>query len=203
MAYPTGTELIDALVLRGVFETPSHPTATFSAIMSGIVQRFERETGWVPFLSAGSDSSRTFDPPHGSHILFLNAGLVSIDEITVTDDVQTVEEHYWPKPSTVPYTRIDFSYVPGGNPSSIEITGEWGYCDTLPADVTSALLNAGIAEYLRTVSNPFVGIGGAPKRIKQDDVEKDYGDNGGLVRLFDAEYQNCVARYLAPWKVLA
>jgi hypothetical protein len=203
MAYPVGSDLAAALVARGILSAVPADTTALSDIMAGVCTQFERDTGWVPFMYPGGETTRTFDPPVGN-ILFLNVGLIDITTFTVSDEAQTVEEHYWLEPAgSGPYTRIRFSYNPGGNPQSIEINGMWGYSTALPNDVEQALMGKAIAEYMQITSNAYVGIGGAPTRIKQDDVEKEYGEAGTLIKMLTASYRSCVARYMAPWKVMA
>lgn len=203
MAYPNGSDLAAALVARGILSAVPADVTTLGEIISGVCTEFERDTAWIPFLYPGGETTRTFDPPATS-LLFLNVGLIEITTFTVSDTAQVADENYWLEPSgSGPYTRIRFAYQPSGNPQTIEINGQWGYTTTLPADVERALLGKAMAVYLRDVANAYVGIGGSAQRIKQDDVEKDYGNDGTLIKQFESSYRSCVARYMAPWKVMA
>lgn len=203
MAYPNGSDLAAALVTRGILSAVPGDVTNLADIISGVCTEFERDTGWVPFLYPGGETTRNFDPPT-TPVLFLNVGLLDVTTFTVSDTAQTVEEDYWLEPAgSGPYTRIRFAYQPSGNPQTIEINGQWGYTATLPADVERALLGKAMAVYLRDTANGYNGIGGSPTRITQDDVSKDYGENGTLIKQFERAYANAVARYAAPWKVMA
>jgi hypothetical protein len=203
MAYPVGSDLAAALVARGILTAVPADTTELSDIMSGVCTEFERDSGWLPFLYPGGETTRTFDPPT-TPVLFLNVGLLDITTFEVSDTAQVAGEDYWLEPAgSGPYTRIRFAYQPAGEPQSIEINGEWGYTTVLPADLERALIGKAVAVYLRDTANAYVGIGGVPTRIKQDDVEKEYGENGTLIKQFERAYANAVSRYLAPWKVMA
>jgi hypothetical protein len=203
MAYPVGSDLAAALVARGILTEVPADTTELSDIMSGVCTEFERDSGWVPYLYPGGETTRTFDPPN-TPVLFMNVGLIDITTFTVSDDAQTADVDYWLEPAgSGPYTRIRFAYQPSGNPQTIEINGQWGYTTVLSADVERALIGKAIVRYLETQSNGVIGLGGSPTRLKQDDVEKEFGENGTLVKKLELAYNRCVMRYLAPWKVLA
>jgi hypothetical protein len=204
-AYPAGIDLSDALLNRGVTTAVAPPNiTTLDGIMSAVVHSFERDTGWIPFLETNdTETVRTFTPSGTSNILFLNAGSIDPSEITYRTTVLTADEQYWLEPvNDTAATRIVFSFIPTGI-QTLTIEGFWGYCTELEEDVAQAIINKGVAEYLRQIANSFVGIGGTVTEIKQDDVTKKFGEGSALIDQYEAEYTRVVSRYLAPWKVLA
>jgi hypothetical protein len=150
----------------------------------------------------------------------MNRGLASDDglEITIDGSTLTIDEDFWLYPSgrgpSEPATQIKFAFELSADPDTILIESDmWGYCETLPTNVERALLAKGAATYLRDGSGTgTVGTGGSLKRLKQDDVEKEFGStsssatgeySGTLQEQLEKQYQRSVSRYRAPWKVLA
>lgn len=204
-AYPAGIDLSDALLNRGVTTAVAMPNiTTLDGIMAAASHSFERDTGWIPFLNTNdTETVKTFSPSGTSNILFLNMGSIAASEITYRTTVLTADEQYWLEPvNETAATRIVFNFIPTGM-QTITVEGFWGYCTELEEDVAQALINKGVAEYLRQISNSYVGIGGTVTQIQQDDVTKTFGEGSALTDQFEAEYKRIVWRYLAPWKVMA
>lgn len=116
----TDTDLLDAAVLAAV-------------------QRFEKRSGYKPFLAIAVAAAYTFDPPaYGSASLDLKGGFYTITQVKVrkgygeTGETLTEGRDYRLRPLNAqadykPYTEIEFIVSPAGEPGSIEITGRRGY----------------------------------------------------------------------------
>lgn len=209
MAYPTGTDLAGFLVARGIITAVPGDLGDLDDIMLGVVRDWEEDTGWIPFFQPAGELTRNYTL--FGNLLFLNSGLITVDSLNV--DGNELEEgfDFWLEPANEDRkTRVVFNSLQNTNQQGIEINGHWGYTDDLSSfpDVKRALLAKGAAEYCQDVSNTVIGTGGSVKRMKQDDVEKEFGSTGGnseysgtLIEQFGKRYRRTVARFLAPWKV--
>lgn len=133
---------------------------------------FEKRTGRIPFLKDASDVARSFDPPGatstletsfykgGEKLLELDAGLLTCTSVAVgvtpgdPGAVLAAGTQYRLMPQNaavknMPYEWIEFYFPVYGMPSSIVITGKWGYAANLPEDVWQCCLCIG-AEYVAT-----------------------------------------------------
>lgn len=212
MAYPTGTELADFLVGRGILTAVPGDLDDLNTCMLDVVQQWEKDTGWIPFLSPGGDITRTYDLE--GNLLFLECGLLTCDSLEIDGNELTEGTNFWLQPANEDRkTRILFANLQASAVNGIEINGHWGYTDdmdTLP-DVQQALLRKGAAEFLRDIENTVVGKGGAVVESRQDDVQKKYGSytglmgeyDGSLQQQFGRSYDKAVGRYKAPWMTMA
>jgi hypothetical protein len=214
MAYPVGSDLSAFLLNRGL-----SPEATdevdLDVIMEDVVAQWEADTGWFPFLYSGTVETRKYTG-NGSAEIFLNAGICSLTGLVmvVGGDTLTIDETWWLRPADAlvkghPWTWIQYDFSVGTLPDDVDITARWGYCETLPESVKSALLRKGAAEWLRDHDNTTLPATGAAKRVKQGMREIELGDtgtgeyDGTLQAQFGRAYDRAVSRYQAPWKVLA
>lgn len=218
MAYPTGTELAAFLVARGILSVAPGDLSDLDDIMTGVCKGWEEDTGFRPFLWTSGTSERFFQLT-GGNILFLNSGIYSATGlvIEVNEAEVTIDENFYLKRPADglpdwPYTQVHFTYEIDCPINGISVTARWGFTDTLPDLVLRALLKKGAAEYLVDIANSTNSLGGSLKRIKQDDVEKEYettsgqGDGeyeGNLATQFDRAYKRVLSHYSAPWKVMA
>lgn len=203
MPYPDGSDLGAWLVQRGILTAIPADTSGLDTLINVATAHWERDTGWLPFLASAQSSERTFTPDNKTSIQFLNIGLFELVGVEYREAAKTETEDFWLEPTgKTPKTRIQWEFVPTGR-ETVVINGFWGYTDTLPADVEQAIYKIAAVEYMQNYANGAVGLAGIPKRIKQDDVEKEFGENDSLMKVLEREYHNTVMRYLAPWKVMA
>lgn len=150
-AYPTANDLQTYLTNAGLYDADQHPD--LDALSKAAATAWERVTGWIPFLSSGTDAARTFIvqprrtdnylPRWASRRLFLQAGILSVTSITVNGTALTQGEDWDFLPRTgaemaPPYTDIWLNCAL----APVVITGKWGYCETLPDDVRQIILQA-------------------------------------------------------------
>jgi len=192
--------------------------------MDAAKEEFERLTGYLPFLSSGEQETRTFDGPESSILQLraglLSLTSLVINTVTYTENSQFVLQPTDAPGRRLPYTYVDFGsgwqsggyglgsdfasgfgagsavglgYVGGGR-RAISITGVWGYCATLPADVKQALISFGAARVAPRLMHSVTG------GLKQQKVGNDswtWGENffGGQMSAWDAEFQEAVRKY--------
>lgn len=210
MAYPTGTDLGNFLIARGILSDLPGDLDDLDEIMTGVVEDFEQDTGWFPFLADADPEDRYFTL-NGSSTLFLHMGIVDDTIIISIEDevLDQVDPPYSLQPTGSvangkPWTRIEFTYDVSSTEGGVEVHAIFGYTATLPTNVKRALLRRGASEYLNDISNTVVGTSGQVTEIKQDDVTKKYGNAGGSLQDdWNSYYDRIVMKYLAPWKVLA
>lgn len=192
MANPTAAELITHITNSGL-TPPGTPEA--GLLINDALAWWSRETGYPVFLATALDTPVTkyYDPPGprqphlqsrrgGSQTLRLFTGFISISEVrtaVTTDDAVGVLQvagtdydllPYEARETAVdePYTTIKFRRILWGAPKSISVKGVQGYCTTMKADVSRAILN--YASYLFATSE-LQGIAGSYIRVKDDKAE--------------------------------
>lgn len=220
MAYPTGTDLGAFLIARGVLSALPASLDDLNDIMEALCLQFEQDTGFVPFLAAVTPAIRPYTM-NGENILFLNAGITGdpTTDMTIAIDgsAQTIVNHFVMEPANAvslgrPYTQVHFNYNVVSEPHGVVITAQFGFTETLAANIIRGLLQGGAAEYLRDISNTIVSTSGQVIEFKQDDVQKKFANVnsaltgayvGSLQQQFGSAYARIVRTYLAPWKVLA
>lgn len=205
MPWPGTAEFEVFLYGSGLFA--ANPTALQKALdlqaaLNSGVERFEEKVKYWPFISTGSDTTRTYNAPRG-RILDLNGGLVSLTSL-VTDVTyansagltRTNLQHFGLEPSDapsngLPYTRIEMYVRPGYYPASIQVTGKFGYC--LDADLPSSArrgVMALAADELMPQITSLARKGSGLIRLTQGDSTKMWGDDAAKA----AEYWDSVAQ---------
>lgn len=184
-AYPTADNLSDFLTDAGLLASITLTATSLTDAANAAAQRWERETGYVPFLARAE--SRRFDPPGpergpvgiytglnnvgGSRKLFLDGGLLSVTalQVNVTDlpllvppTTYVLNQDFFLRPAIAqdeqrPYSWIEFRVPQYGNPRSIQVSGEFGFCRELPPDAWGAILRAGALELLPSVAQRIHG----------------------------------------------
>jgi len=194
MPYPTTTDL-SALLVRNGQTAPG--TSIMQAALDEAVAEWESMTGYDPFLSTGTPATRYFDGV-SDFILRLRSGIVTLTSlrvgVTSTDvgSLLVVNEdfHLYPLDAASkgkPFTYLKFRSRQSREPRSLSISADWGYCTSaaIPADVSATILRQSasklFSEYLTSFS------GGATK-IKQRDVEYDFGLSGGTFSATGGQY---------------
>jgi len=195
-AYPYAAELGAFLYSSGLISAA--PTAQqsqlfFDEAINAAVAEWERETGWVPFLS-GASQTRTYDPPGpspgnvqgpvgvfygvnsigGSRKLFLNAGVRSVTTVKVgvtltsAGTALTQNQDFWLRPQNAtnydrPFTYIEFGYPQYGSPQSITVTAPFGFGSTVPDDAWLAIMKKSV---MHLVPSLEIVISGGLTQIK-------------------------------------
>jgi hypothetical protein len=197
--YPKGIDLaLFLLEAKTIGSIPVTIPDSYDRFVLAAIQAFEKETGWNPFLavpggSAGNET-RSFDVC-GSRV-YLPVGLVTLDELKLRGDAMTEEEDFWLEDHrhAPPYTWIEFRNCYYGR-RVLEITGVWGYTDTLPDDVRLAILSYAAM----SLSNSLSGPGGELTKVRQDDVQYDFAASAsggmGQIASWGQAYKAVVARY--------
>lgn len=188
MTYPVGDELAEFLVSCGMLSnglTDIQKFIDFDGAMSAASAEFERLTGYLPFLSSGTEQTRVFDGP-GCSLLQLRSGLLSMSSLVINTVTYTVNQQFVLQPTDapergLPYTYLDFGSgwnsgdwnigsefqlgagslvglgTLGSGRRAISVTGVWGFCLTLPADVRQALLSWGAARVAPRLMHSITG----------------------------------------------
>lgn len=182
--WPTDSEINAFLVAAGITLTSS-----LSGLSEAAQQAWELDTGWVPFLSTAQE--RKYDPPR-CNILLLDNGLLDLAYVKISDTEVTEGTDFWQYPAnTDPKLWLKFNYPLHGTNLSIAVSGNWGYSDSLPADVYEACLRgAGLVAY-----NLYQQ--GAYNKIVQDDVTLSSGNQewASQVGMWKTHYETVVNRY--------
>lgn len=159
------------------------------ACIAAAVEDWEDATGWTPFL-IGDSETRIFDALTGDPI-WLPVGLQEIETLKVNDVEYDSGLYILRKRNhKQPYSGIDLGRTVR-RPIRIEITGTFGYTDTLPASVTAAILSKCAYELYPKLKN----LEGEVVREKQGPVEFEYGKASGE----DAKYSGQRGTLLKTW----
>lgn len=188
--WPSASDLQQFMAVNG-YGSISGPDA--QRYVASAVAEWEAMTGWSPFLSSGTEETRSFDPPrYSAHGFRLEIGAwrtIATVEIggRVLESGEYVLRNVSIEPE--PVYAVDFLVSVGGGPLSIEITGERGFCDNLPDDVFQAVL--GKAAYDASASS----VSGATRlsSVQQGDVKYSY--DADAVRTLQTRFLAAVARY--------
>lgn len=195
-SWPTDEELVSMLESAG-FVVPGPSNAVGVA-----VAEWERLTGWQPFLGPvdGDDepvaSTFAYDPPAWGCVLQLRRGFVTVDEIAVgvsaedPDGTVLAASGYDLLPMLeTPTTEIRFRSAWGGGPGSVRVTGQPGYCSSLPHDAYDAVLKRA-ASLLLAQTLPVIASAGT---VKQGSLTLDVG---AMLTGWNTTFERAAARYL-------
>jgi hypothetical protein len=212
-AWPTAAELTALFTGLGL-AVPDGVDLEIHA--NAAVAEWDRRTGYQPFLS-GASATRRFDPPNsgrvpgfwtyrgGRKILDLRAGVTAVTQVSAyvsADDSGTeltVDEDYWLLPLNAaerssPYTQIEFRSPKFGQAASIEVTGTWGFADTVPDDAYLAVLNYAAANVLSVIREALMA--GVVEWKEGDISERSSIENiAKLGEGWRAEFDKAVRRY--------
>jgi len=226
-AYPYAAELGAFLYSSGLISAA--PTAQqsqlfFDEAINAAVAEWERETGWVPFLS-GASQTRTYDPPGpspgnvqgpvgvfygvnsvgGSRKLFLNAGVRSVTTVKVgvtltsAGTALTQNQDFWLRPQNAtnydrPFTYIEFGYPQYGSPQSITVTAPFGFGSTVPDDAWLAIMKKSAKHLVPMLQT--AQFGGLLKWADADASEQ-YREKPfqSLINSWDAQNAPVIGRY--------
>lgn len=149
LSYPTSSEL--AAYLEGFGLTATTDTS------AAAVDKWERDTGWSPYLGDGVDAAKSFvipESPDGGYLprwatrrMFLRGGLQSVTSMTIDGVELTESEDYGFIPRhglliEAPYTDIWLGSA-GICGKTLVITGKWGKYLSLPASIKQLILQLG------------------------------------------------------------
>lgn len=168
----------------------------------GAKAEFERMTGWLPFLAGPSATTRTFDATDFNGVLDLHGGLLSSPTVTVSGSAYTVDTNFYLDPANAAgqgkaWTSLRFwGHIAPGRPNQISVTGRFGYCTSLPADVWQAIQKyAGVLTLMSIENRPN------PGSIVQDGFSKSWDVVGVIsqTKILDTwgkDWNGAVRRYV-------
>lgn len=155
-AYPMGTALRAFLASAGVVPAnPSDESGAESLVdydrhAAAAAARWEKATGWIPFLAAESPTTRRIYQEDGARFWDLGGGVIpgTVTGATLyglygdaTGQALTYDDQYRFEPylpQNRPHELIRMGYARAG---ILALTARWGYCTVLPADVYDAILS--------------------------------------------------------------
>jgi hypothetical protein len=197
MAYPTGTDLAGYLIATGLVSEPDADTAHYNDVMAAVALDWEKDTGWIPFLTPdlGEEETeeRTFDGAEG-YRLFPSVGILTLDTLTISGTSYTVDEHFYlsHRFKGGPWMAIDFSFYVSGYRQSIVIAGTFGFQATLDKAVERALLMRGAREVLDSAMTT-----GELRKETVGPVTYEYDTSAARDRMTSV-YDDAVKRYKRP-----
>lgn len=190
-AFPTDDQ-IQAFALNAGILLPVInyvPTFDFTGYGALAQTEFQSRTGRIPFLKDAVDMSRVYDPPGpssklettyykgGEKVLELDAGLLSCTSIYLgvtpdnTGTAMDLQRQLRLMPANspamgLPYEWVEFYFPVYGAPSSVVITGRFGYSAELPDDAYAACLRLGASI---AATDILEGIFSTPGTFKEGD----------------------------------
>lgn len=174
MPYPTSLELaefcVDARLIEG-FPTDYTP---YETAMAAAIAKWEKLTGWTPFLTPVMDESRVYREWQPA-LLDLKGGYVSITSVTFDDEATpaTVHLDYDLKPDGSTPTRfLRLWRLPS---QKITVVGRPGYAESCPDDVRRALLAYGAAQVATLLNGT-----GQVVEVRQGDVAYKYAEGSSV-----------------------
>lgn len=196
--YPDGDDLRNFLDFSNLYD-PTVQSQSMLIPIRAAAKRWEKRTGYTPFLADGPADVRTFHPPGnlqnstsrrfrgGGTLLQLEAGLVGRPDFVSIDGIPLDDADWWPEPISAieknqPFTTIDFAYPIWGVPGSVCILGVWGYATTVPSDAWYAILLSGAAIAMYSIANdPDVAA------VSEDGFTQQFDPVGALVPAIRAQ----------------
>lgn len=190
-------------------------TYTVAGIAGAAQIEFQERTGRIPFIKDSSDVARVFDPPGaysaleqtfykgGEKILELDSGLLSCTSIYLgvtpdnTGTQMDLARQLRLMPANAPamghpYEWVEFYFPVYGAPSSIVITGKWGYSATVPDDVWQACLRLGASIAAKDI---LEGIMSTPNMFKEGDETQTQPAFDALGQTWERYANRVIARY--------
>jgi hypothetical protein len=166
--YPNATDIENKLKSASFWPSDSDTNKVLlareqAAIGANLaVAEWENLTGWKPFLSISSTpQTRYYHGTDENGFLNLRTGLLTLTGVTLDSTARVLSggsQNVWATPVNAaadgePYTELDFGgYITHRN-NRIAVTGRWGYCTEVPADVWARLQEVGALFALTSVEN--------------------------------------------------
>jgi hypothetical protein len=182
MAWPTTGEVTTELGAYGV----TLPTGLVIANkLNSAISRFEKITGYSPFLADEDDQDVLVDPSFSPSII-LPCGFVNITSVADDALTLTANEDWWPGPTGAPTRNAPYTFITlatstyarimslansPGHPAQLTVVGKRGYAATLPQDAFEAVMMMTVASIMR-VSD---GSTGSISELKQQNLSIKYG----------------------------
>lgn len=145
--WPTADDVIDELKEVGLTIEPGR---TLDRALRTAIEAFEAATHYSPFIASEEATERRIEMPHEpSEYIDMGMGAVKIISVGLGDGLLAVDSLVIPLPQerNQPYTYLHFPhFVRRGwdyfsdNDGALRVTARWGYCDTLPALVETAVI---------------------------------------------------------------
>lgn len=181
--FPNTSDVTSFLTVLGISIPGGYDV---SLELQAVIDQVEEITGWRPFLKGATDQTRKFDPafsiaggpmiPNGGVILPLRGGLLECTSVKIGSRTLTRNTEYWTEPSHMsPWTRIRFNTIYWSKPQMIEITGKWGYSETIPADLFVAIRDLTAYQILSNIKANQVMSG--IESWKEGDVTENFSAN--------------------------
>ncbi len=217
---PDSNDIEGALRSLGLFSASELSALILDLDLEGKAQaalaRWERETGWIPFLGDTADVTRYFDPsgPNqrlpggrgGGWLMTLPNGLLSVTSIYSgfsAADVGTAlvsETDYRLRPLNAsvdgrPYTEIEMlGGASWGLGRSVRIIGRWGYSLTVPDDAWTAILYGAVSIALPEIRERVTG---GLVEWKEAEVSERYGEKflASSAMAWDQRWMSAVNRF--------
>lgn len=204
MPYPVAADLASYLSAHGVGASDlARVDGLFESALESAVAAWEGATGYSPFLVAEDDAETTRAIPAHSNPIELGAGLLTFSALE-QDGTALADPYREYRNSRIPERPIHaFGWAAYGYPyhpyTDVTITGLWGACTTLPADVRQAILSIA-ASSLRPAISGSSFTGGQVTKEKVGEVETTYAApvSGASGSAIPPELSTIVARYRRP-----
>lgn len=208
--YPTASDVSTRLTAMGL-TAPSN--TIINAEINAAISAWESAVGYAPFLADSTDTTWYFEP-NGTNIIDFGqddgpGGFISITSVTTevtygnsTGVARVSGRDYQLKPANAitkgePYTYLVTKWVLiDTGEASCKVIGKAGYCETLPADVYTAILKDVL---VRLTPQLAITESGGAESLKQGPVEWKYGSGGGTFAysadLMSSEAKACAMGY--------
>ncbi len=205
-SYPSDIDLKAFLYASGLINSATNPTGRFASLdyetaVDAAKVAFEREIGRTILAT---DQVLTFDAPVDRKRRLWVPDCLAVTAITFLD-VAIAAADYLLGPVNnaalgLPYFYIDFfrgweAPTPWAQRNQLEVTGTFGYAETVPSDVFQAILARAAGDLMIQVASR--NTGGGLNNWSEADVHEDYGLTPGqnLEDRWRAQYARAVASY--------
>jgi len=185
--FPQDSDIQAFVSAAGVVVPASY---SFSGIGVKARREWERATGRTPFIASGNQVQRAFDPPGsapgsrsfsqsfgGGRILNVPPGIVSCTSVISMGANQVFSVGYRLLPldapfKNQPYDTLEFFFPQYGPASSVLVTADWGYWDSIDEDVWYGACRLGASIAAKDI---LEGIFSSPTlvQIGEDKVQQD------------------------------
>lgn len=199
-AWPTEADfeaLTDGITVPGYVD--------FDAELASAIAALERETGYSPFLAAGSDTDVKFTNfvPSGTYIHF-PTGYVSVTELYIGDRL-LVEgtEYHLSGGGGGPWEGATLHYAHRFPAYELRVVGEPGFGSDIPADVWAAVLGKTALNAFSLVASASAGGGPSASdisEVKQGPVTIKYGSSSTEGTTYLDGYKGAMADIAARWQ---
>lgn len=177
-AYPTEAE-----VSAKITELGGTVPSDLAGIVLGVIEDFERLTGFVPFLSGGS-GTWDFDPPYLAKDLTLDlaGAFTTITSVSIGESELSATAYDKLKLNAADesqgWTSIRFRNHPGTTPASIHIVGVRGLYTVLPYGVYQAILDEAAGRAMNRTASSQSDV----QMVKMGQMTVNYGQADSMGR---------------------